>query len=315
MNDRLELGELAAGIRRRWWLPALLAAAGVVLAMTTATSVPPLHRSQATVLVGPTNGAVTHSSTIRTSENLAVFYADMARRQIVLQPVVDRLGLTASWSDLRDRVSAVVPDANPRLVTVTVMGSHEAETDAVANGIVKELVALSPAIPGSNNQLFINEQAESLKATIKDTQARIDELKDQAESATDPEVAPDLRAEVAATEDRVGEWQRVYVELIAAEPTSDAGGLQVLDEATAVTDMGRSGATRQAVVGGGVGGSVGLLLAWLLHRRAARRRGERRGAAHAVDRADAWDGAATASANGLHGGREPVMPSKGGTSR
>lgn len=274
MSERLDLRELAGGLRRLWLIPLLLAAIGMVVGGTASTQVSAVYRSQATVLVGPTNGAVTHTSTIRTSEDLAIFYADMARRQIILQPVVDRLDLAQTWAKLRDRVSAVVPKENLRLVTVTVMGANQADTDAIANALVDELVSLSPAASGTNDQAFINEQADSLKQTIKQTQERILRMEAEAEAAeaTDSEQADAIRREITDAENRVGSWQRIYVELIGTEPTSDAGGLQVLDEASAVTDMGRSAPVKQLAVGGVVGGVLGLMAVWLLSRNGRHKR-------------------------------------------
>ncbi|HEU4515263.1 MAG TPA: Wzz/FepE/Etk N-terminal domain-containing protein [Nocardioidaceae bacterium] len=270
----LDLRDLAKDLRRMWWIPTFMALAGLTVGNAAAAQVEPIYRSEATVLVGPTNGAVTHTSTIRTSEDLANFYADMARRQIILEPVVEKLDLGQSWSELRDQVSAVVPDENLRLVTVTVMGKTQDETDAVANELVDQLVALSPARPGSNNQAFINEQADSLKKTIKQTQERILRLEAEAQTAaSDPERAEELRREITVAEDRVGSWQRIYVELIGTEPSSDAGGLQVLDEASTVTAMDRSSPIRRAGIAGLVGGVLGVLGIWLLSRR-KRRRGD-----------------------------------------
>jgi hypothetical protein len=208
---------------------------------------------------------------VRTSENLALFYADMARRQIVLEPVVRQLGLRQPWFQVRDRVSAVVPATNLRLVTVTVMGADPRNTQAIANGVVDQLVTMSPAVGGGNTQAFINEQADHLKKRIESAQRRIDVVQEQISASADEAAREQLEQDLASFETRVGEWQRIYVELIAAEPTSDAGGLQVIDEAAAVEGTGRSGSTRQPVVGFGVGATLGMLLVWWLHRRARRK--------------------------------------------
>lgn len=273
MNERTELRDLGEGIRRRLWIPVFFAIAGVVIGVIAALNVPIVYRSKATVLVGPTNGAVTHTSTIRTSEDLALFYADMARRQIVLDPVIDRLQLQTPWSILRNQVSAVVPTQNLRLVEVTVLGDSQQETDAIADEIVSQLVLMSPTLPGGNTQAFINEQVDRLKTAIEEAQARIVDLKAEMERSNAPrdsEQAIVLRRQLYRQQQLVGDWQKNYVDLIAAEPTSDAGGLQVIDEAAPVTDMGRAAAIRQGIITGFVGGVFGLLVAWLLYSRERR---------------------------------------------
>lgn len=267
MSDSVQLRDLTRFVRRVWWIPAVLAVAGAALGMAAPSNVAPVYRSEATVLVGPTDGSITQTSTIRASEDLAAFYADMARRQIVLQPVVKSLDLPQSWVELRNQISAVVPRENLRIVTVTVTANTQRRATDIANELVAGLVSLSSADPSENAQAFINEQADSLKAMIAERKADIESLEEQARETDDPALKSDLRTEANEKKNRLIDWQRVYVELASAEPTADAGGLQVIDEAAPVTDLDRAGAPRQAVVGGVVGASVGVLFSWLLYRR------------------------------------------------
>lgn len=270
MRDKMELNDVARGVRRRWWIPALLGLVGVNVGVVAAMQVPAVHRSEATLLVGPTDGEVTYSSTIRASENQAAFYADMARRQVVLQPVVQTLGLRKSWDDLRDDVSAVVPTQNLRLVTVTVLGDTQAETERAANAIVEQLVSLSPAPPNGTEREFVAEQIDELKHSIQSTQRRIEKLTSEIDQTSGESTRDDLQRQVDKLQTAVGEWQRTYVDLVSSEPSSDAGGLQVLDQATPVTSKSRAGQIKQGFVGGFAGVTLGMLCAWLLHRRLRR---------------------------------------------
>ncbi|HET6624793.1 MAG TPA: hypothetical protein VFG63_00250 [Nocardioidaceae bacterium] len=315
MNRRLELRDLAEGVRRLWWIPALLVIAGGVVGMTASSNVPVVYRSESTVLVGPTDGAVTHSSTIRASENLATFYADMARRQIVLQPVVRRLDLGTSWVDLKNRVSSVVPAQNLRLVTVTVSGETQDETDATADAIMEQLVSLSPVLPGGNEQAFINEQADNLKAMIEEGQDRIDALQSEMKQSSDSAQRDQLNRQIVEQEQMVGDWQGNFVELIAAEPSSDAGGLQVLDEASAVTDMGRSGVAKQVLVGAFVGGVLGIVIAWLIHGYVTRRRLARKERRHAAVPAAGGDTGGSTIGAGIRTRPTAAMGAVNGTGR
>jgi capsular polysaccharide biosynthesis protein len=196
----------------------------------------------------------------------------MARRQVVLQPVDRQLNLPGPWFVLRNQVSAQVPPQNLRLVTVTVLGTAQDTTNAIANAIVDQLVTLSPSAPDGNQQQFVNQQAESLKATIEDTQDRIANLKVRIGQSTDPTEQNQLSREMLQAQNLLVEWQKNYVDLISADPTADAGGLQVLDEASPVTNQGRPGVVKQGLVGAFVGAMLGLVLAWLLHGRETRRR-------------------------------------------
>ncbi|MGE5718278.1 MAG: hypothetical protein ACM3XQ_00230, partial [Nocardioidaceae bacterium] len=89
----------------------------------------------------------------------------------------------------------------------------------------------------------------------------------QARATNNPALKSALHQEANEKKNRLIEWQKVYVELASAEPTADAGGLQVIDEAAPVTDKGRAGTPKQAVLGGGVGVAVGVLISWLMYRR------------------------------------------------
>lgn len=265
MTERLALEEIARATRLRWWIPALLAVVGGVLGIVAADQVPKIYRADATVLVGPTQGAVTHSSTIRASEDLATFYADMARRQIVLQPVVDRLRLRMSWVALRDQVSAVVPPQNPRLVEVRVAGADQRQADVAANAVVRQLVTLSPPLASGNEQAFVNGQVANLKVTLADGNKEIARLKGVLARTTDPTLQDDVRRQIRQQQRLVQDWQKTYVDLITVEPSADAGGLQVLDHASAVTGLDRMASVKLAVVGFVLGGVLGLVIAWLLY--------------------------------------------------
>lgn len=272
MSERVGVDEVASRIRSYWWIPVVLAVIGGVLGVTAARTVPPVHRAEATVLVGPTQGAVTHSSTIRASEDLATFYADMARREIVLRPVVQRLHLPMAWSELRNQVSALVPPQNLRLVQVTVAGADQGVTEDIANGIVRQLATLSPPLPGGNEQAFVNQQVTSLKGTIEDGEKEVDRLKAVLAAENNPVTQDNLRQQIRTQQRLVGAWQRAYVALIAVEPSSDAGGLRVLDSASPVTNVGRTAMLKQVGVGAVAGGMLGLVIAWLLSARRPRRR-------------------------------------------
>jgi succinoglycan biosynthesis transport protein ExoP len=273
MSQDIAVSEIRRRILRYWWIPVLCALIGTAVGLIAPKTVPPLYRSQATVLVGSTEGSVTHSSTIRASEDLATFYADMARREVVLRPVVKDLNLPMTWDLLRNQVSATVPPQNPRLVQVVVVAPKAEDARQVANAIVRQLVVLSPPLPGGNEQGFVNNQVQHLKTTIDDGEAEVARLKDELDAATDAGVKDDLRQQIRVQQRLVGYWQRAYVEMISVEPSSDAGGLQVLDNANPVTDMDRSAQIKQAGVGALGGAAVGLVIAWLVSARRARRDG------------------------------------------
>ncbi len=167
MSDTLDWRDIAHITGRRWWIPVVLAVLGALLGVYAATSLAPVHRSQGTVLVGPLDSTVTRSTTLRASESLATFYADLARRELVLVPVRERLGLEMPLEQLRTSVSATVPDENRRVVVVTVESGSEEEARSIASEIVTELVSLSPAPTGATAPEFVGAQVDALETTIQ----------------------------------------------------------------------------------------------------------------------------------------------------
>lgn len=273
MTQDIAVAEVSRRIFRYWWIPVLLAVIGLAVGVGAARTVPAPHRSQATVLVGSTEGSVTHSSTIKASQDLAAFYADMARREVVLRPVAQRLNLNISWDVLRNQVSAVVPPQNLRLVQITVVDPNEKQSRRIANAVARQLVILSPPLPGGNEQAFVNNQVTHLKATIADGEAEVARLKDVLAHTSSSATQDDVRKQIRTQQRLVGYWQRAYVELISVEPSSDAGGLQILDSANPVTTMNRSATVKQAGVGAVGGAAIGLVIAWIVSGRRAREDG------------------------------------------
>jgi len=273
MTQDIAVAEVSRRIFRYWWIPVLLAVIGLAVGVGAARTVPAPHRAQATVLVGSTAGSITHSSTIKASQDLASFYADMARREVVLRPVAQRLNLHISWDLLRNQVSAVVPPQNLRLVQITVVAPKEQDSMRIADAVARELVIISPPLPGGNEQAFVNNQVTHLKATIADGEAEVARLKDVLAHTSDAATQDDIRKQIRTQQRLVGYWQRAYVELISVEPSSDAGGLQILDSANPVSNMDRSALVKQAAVGAVGGAAIGLVIAWILAARRAREDG------------------------------------------
>jgi hypothetical protein len=161
----------------------------------------------------------------------------------------------------------MVPDQNPRVVTVTVEGDSEKQARSIALEIVHELVSLSPAPTGVTQPAFVSAQADALETTIQQTEQEVDELEGTLAQATDPEQRSTIERTIAVKQQFLNDSRQTYVELMSLEPDSDAGGLAVLDDVASVTHAGRVGPTNGALLGAAVGAVLGLLTVWLLDRR------------------------------------------------
>jgi hypothetical protein len=177
------------------------------------------------------------------------------------------LGLSTPLEQLRNSVSAVVPEQNPRVVTITVEGDSEEQANSIAQGIVDELVSLSPAPTGPTQPEFVGAQADALESAIQQAEADLQELEVQLAATTDPDQRAELENTITLRQQSLNESRQTYVDLMSLEPDSDAGGLAVLDGVASVTRAGRAGPSTGALLGGVVGAVLGLVVVWLLDRR------------------------------------------------
>jgi capsular polysaccharide biosynthesis protein len=267
MSETLELRDLRTALRRQWWIPAALALGGLVVGMVAATNVSPVYRAKGTLLVGPVNSTVIRSTTLRASESLAAFYADLARRQVVLDPVTKTLNLATPWDRLRNSVSAVTPDQNPRLITVTVLGGSRTQVRQTADQILVQLVSLSPTPTAGTEQQFVSGQTAQLKATIEQAERQVQRLNVRLTQARDPQLLLDLRRQLTDNEKLLNDWRHTYVELMAIDLGTDAGGLQRIDDVTTARSSNTAGMIGQGLLGGVLGAALGVVVTWLLHRR------------------------------------------------
>lgn len=266
--------QLARRARTYWWLPACLGIAGVLAGVLLSGRIAPLHRAEASLLVGPVAGTMTLSTTLRASESQAGFYADLVRREAVLEPVGAEVG--EDWRALLPGISAVVPDQNPRVIVLTVTDRDAQRARQVAEAIIATLDALDPDPPAESASDFTAAQLSRLQGEIDTLQARADQLSTQLRGAKGAE-ATRLRAELGTVEDRLSRARGTYVGLLDVQPEPAAGGLSVLDEVHESTAMDRPGVMRQSAVLGVVGVVTGLCLAWAWARVRGWRRRSRRG--------------------------------------
>ena len=151
----MELTDYLRVIRKHWvsliliFLAAMGSAAGVSALMT------PVYTASAgvflTVNSGDTAGELNQGSTY--AENQVRSYAQVVTAPVVLQPVIDKLGLGVTVGKLAERVTATVP-VNTAIVNIDVTGTDPVQTADVANAIAQQLIVvvdeLSPQSQGGS---------------------------------------------------------------------------------------------------------------------------------------------------------------------
>lgn len=282
MDDAVELRELGRTAKRRWWIPALLILAGGVAGVLATGTVDRVHHAEGSLLVGPVEASVTSSSMLRASESQAAFYADLARRQVVLRPVAGRLVPEVPWQTLRRQVSASVPEQNPRVVTIRVADPSRARAQRITSELVKQLISLHPPRSGESEQAFVAEQVTTLRETVKAIETRIGRLQAAIAQQSDPATRAGLADRLADRERALDVTRQTYADLISLDTTGDAGVLQVLDDVLLTTAYDRAGLVRQGAAGAGIGAGLGLLVMLMLAT-PGRRRSRRRGASASTE--------------------------------
>ena len=107
MNDTIDLQRYINLGLKWWWLLLIFAGLAAGTGYWYSSQQTRVYQATVTLLVGQSIQASDLSaSDLILSERLAQTYADMARRQPVLQAVADRLSLVDSWSALRSRAKA-----------------------------------------------------------------------------------------------------------------------------------------------------------------------------------------------------------------
>lgn len=170
MNQRVDSVRVLGGVGRRWWLILLLMLVGAGAGYAVAAVTEPAYQATGSLLVGrPFEAANLDKDHIEVSQQLAQAYADVARRRPVLEDVVDELGLNTTWTELRDRTSADVPEVNPQLIVITVEAGSPADASEISNQILDRMVGLSPtqSQKSSPNQLQVLETGESKSTPVR----------------------------------------------------------------------------------------------------------------------------------------------------
>jgi capsular polysaccharide biosynthesis protein len=275
MDQRVDSRRVLGGLGRRWWLILLLTLLGAGAGYAAAATMEPAYQATGSILVGrPFEAANPDKDYIEASQQLAQAYADVASRQPVLEGVVDDLSLSTTWTDLRDRMSADVPEDNPQLIVVTVEASSPGAAAEISNQILDRVVGLSPTqgqVDVEEIQSFVSSRLETLQRDIRNQQLRIDEL-EQALSVAAPKEIGDLQAQIDASQELLIQWQANYSGLLnffgeQASPNQ----LQVLETSVSESTPVRPLVPLYTALAGGAGFFVGLAIAYALEFRREQR--------------------------------------------
>jgi non-specific protein-tyrosine kinase len=218
MNDFVDLRRVVGSVFRWWWLLILATAVAALIGYWVSERQPRVYRASTTVMVGESIRAVElDSRDIVTSERLALTYADIGRRQPVLQVVVDELNLNDTWQQLKSRVE-ISPVEGTQLLEIRVEASSPDEAKAIANELAHQLVLMSPTVPEKQeqdeNQRLVRQRLEDLQAKIEAGQARRESLEAVMVRSLSVEQVQELQARINSMDSLIAGWENNHTQLL-----------------------------------------------------------------------------------------------------
>lgn len=234
MDNFLELQQIVSILKKRWWILVLGSLAGVVIGYGITQSQPRVYEATATVIVGESIQASEISrDDIAARDVFAQTYAELARRQPVLDGVKKTLNLDVSLNQLKDRVQINIVDAH--LIEITAQANKPQEAQLIAGEIVHQLILLSPDLDTKDStQLFLQQEIESLQTRIESGRKELLALQAKTTVNISADQLEARKTEIAALERLITDWEGTYSRLLGLlKPNTSQNRLAVLEEAQA----------------------------------------------------------------------------------
>jgi len=202
-------------VRRWWWLVVACAVVAAGLSYAGTLGMPRIYQATTTVMVGqalqqanPTWGD------LYISQQLAQTYAQMAKRQPILNGAAEALGLEYTLAP--DAVSTrLLPDT--QLLEISVRDAIPERAKALADEIANQLILQSPTERDEpERQAFMRQRLAGLEASIQQTEKSIAEEQARLEAANSARAIQQYQANIAALEQRLSADEATYASLLAS---------------------------------------------------------------------------------------------------
>lgn len=218
-DDFVELRRILATILRGWWLLLLIPLLAAAGAYWLTRQQPRVYQAATSVIVGRSIQSTNlDTRDIETSQQLALTYADIARRQPVLQAAIDTLGLQATWRELKERVFVNQVDGT-QLLEITVEAGNPEEARRIADEIANELILLSPTTlqnaESEASRRFVRERLDNLEARIALSQASLDEIESTMTTADSSAEVRQLQEDFMTQQTLLANLEANYAQLLA----------------------------------------------------------------------------------------------------
>ncbi|RKT78476.1 capsular exopolysaccharide synthesis family protein [Terracoccus luteus] len=167
----MDLGQYVAALRKRWLLSLALMALGAVGAFGVARSTPPSYQATAKVFVSLSSadspGELVQGSTY--IKNVVESYAALANLPVVLDPIIEDLGLDTSAKSLSTSIAADSP-LNTNIIDIQATSGDPQMASRLANAVARQLstavTELSPTNGTTRQGVTVNVVAPAAVPTF-----------------------------------------------------------------------------------------------------------------------------------------------------
>lgn len=233
MENYLKPRQIMTIIIRWWWVILLITSTAIAMGYFFSKNQTPVYEASATVMVGDSIQSTQLSrDDIAAGTAYTLAYAEMTRRQPVLDGAVKALDMDLSWRELKDMVRVHIVE-NTSMIEIDVTANSPQDAHALAGEIVNQLVLLSqsPENESKNNQ-FVQEEIEDLQTRIEVGRERLANLRDQVTQIVSSEKLLALKTEIDTLERFVTDWEDTYSRLLEMSSTSSTQNeLTIIEEA------------------------------------------------------------------------------------
>ena len=235
MENYLEPRQIITTLIRWWWVLIIVPLLTVAIGYGFTQGQTPVYKATATVMVGGFIQAPQISrDDIVASDAFTQAYADMARRQPVLEGVVEALALDVSWKQLRNAVGIDVVENTP-LIEISVKANSPQSAQAIAGEIANQLILLSkPQEDNSSTRQFVQQELDSIQLRIEEGREKLAALQARATATYSSIQLNELNSEIDSLERFVTDWEDTYARLLSLlESNVTQNSLTIIEEAQA----------------------------------------------------------------------------------
>jgi capsular exopolysaccharide synthesis family protein len=240
-----------------WWLMLITVALGAGVGYFIRTRQPNLYFARATIWFGGNiESTIANVSSLQLINELITVYSGLARRENILQPVIERLNLGISVPQMQERMYTAA-DLELPLMEIVVADTDPVKAADIANAIANELIVNSPTEQESEETAFKRQQLRDLASQIQTLQTQYDaDVAAGADLTNAFQIAQNLQQR-NATLTTIRELQSLYAELSAGVGSS-VSSLVLYDPATAENALVVQGSAMSIILSGVAGLAVSV---------------------------------------------------------